>query len=345
MAMQYVTSPLSQRESGLDPSPIPAGLRYPRSGRSCNESENPSVLPTLDGKGVEALAFPEGFRRMLRLSAGAMGIAALSMPGSSALDLEVGIRLDLPMSEVVLSIPPAPGMYFTVQSSDLVYGFEPVAMNLGWEPVDWRIPLMPPSPVMTFRFVSNSVYAPMDTDGDGMDDIWELENGLDPLDASDAHQFSDASGVTNLQRYRLTGRDVFIQDSAGREMSVFNYQAPSAPFEAISREVSLFRGAHMPESDIQDVPGREVSIFNFGTSLTSVEAISGELSVYVGEILPQTEIEDIAGRELTVFNFGSNPGGNVGAEGREASVFNFGEPSAPLEGISREVSILNNIEL
>ena len=45
-----------------------------------------------------------------------------------------------------------------------------------------------------------------DSDGDGMHDSWERDNGLDPLDGSDAGQDADGDGVSNLDEY-LAGTD------------------------------------------------------------------------------------------------------------------------------------------
>ena len=50
-----------------------------------------------------------------------------------------------------------------------------------------------------FRYLLN-VAAPVDTDGDGMPDKWEQENGLDPNDPSDGAK-ATASGFTNLEIY------------------------------------------------------------------------------------------------------------------------------------------------
>jgi len=41
----------------------------------------------------------------------------------------------------------------------------------------------------------------LDTDGDGTPDTWETENGLDPLDATDASLDPDNDGPTNLEEY------------------------------------------------------------------------------------------------------------------------------------------------
>jgi hypothetical protein len=44
--------------------------------------------------------------------------------------------------------------------------------------------------------------ADTDDDGDSMPDIWEADNGLDPLDPSDAAADPDSDGRSNLQEYR-----------------------------------------------------------------------------------------------------------------------------------------------
>jgi len=53
----------------------------------------------------------------------------------------------------------------------------------------------------------------VDDDNDGMDDAFELQYGLDPLDPSDASIDSDADGTTNLQEYQQ-GTDPFVADAA-----------------------------------------------------------------------------------------------------------------------------------
>jgi len=45
------------------------------------------------------------------------------------------------------------------------------------------------------------IVADQDTDGDGIPDEWELDNGLDPSDPSDAYADFDGDGLTNIQEY------------------------------------------------------------------------------------------------------------------------------------------------
>src|ERR1051325_10647887 len=48
----------------------------------------------------------------------------------------------------------------------------------------------------------NAIETPVDTDGDGMPDIWEEDHGLNKL-VNDASLDPDNDGLTNLQEYKM----------------------------------------------------------------------------------------------------------------------------------------------
>ena len=59
-----------------------------------------------------------------------------------------------------------------------------------------------------------SSFATLDSDGDGMPDAYEIANGLNPYDPSDANIDSDNDGLTNLQEY-LLGTNPRVADTDG----------------------------------------------------------------------------------------------------------------------------------
>lgn len=54
----------------------------------------------------------------------------------------------------------------------------------------------------------------LDSDGDGMPDVYEVANGLNPFDPTDAAQDPDNDGLTNLQEYQL-GTNPRVADTDG----------------------------------------------------------------------------------------------------------------------------------
>lgn len=52
-----------------------------------------------------------------------------------------------------------------------------------------------------------------DSDNDGMPDIFEISNTLDPFDPSDANLDADQDGLTNLQEFK-TGRNPTLNEGA-----------------------------------------------------------------------------------------------------------------------------------
>ena len=248
--------------------------------------------------------------------------------------------------EYRLTLQADPALYFGFQQTDdLLQAFGNVQMALGVPgPIFGYTPA--PGELRAFlRARGISVSAPEDQDNDYIDDVWELQHAayLDPLDPNDAFQPSpepDAGGRNNLDYYRFKRGIIALKEAITREVSIFNFGAPTsgmeaisretsvfnfgsplAEFEAVSREISVFNGESVPTSDIAEVYSREVSTFNFGSPPANVEAIGREISVFNGESIPTGTIAEVYSREV--------------------STFNFGEPTAAVEAISRELSVLN----
>ena len=233
-----------------------------------------------------------------------------------------------------------PGVYYLLEHSDNLQNWAPADMSLG---IASELDLAPGTTNGFFRAVPYSQFSPIDTDGDGIDDMFELNHPgiLDPLNPHDGSLDPDGNGKTTYQEYlELFGIISFslLQresrewsifnfgsapafDSVSREQSIFNFGSPIATVQADSREVSLYNGQAVPVSDLHQRESREWSVFNFGSPLASAEAISRSVSLYNGQAVPISDLLQV--------------------ESREVSVFNFGSPLATLEAISREVSVLN----
>lgn len=72
-----------------------------------------------------------------------------------------------------------------------------------------------------------STEAPVDTDGDGMPDSWELAHGLNPEDASDGN-LRDENGYTNLEHYlnSIVEHITEAQNEGGVEDGYIEYRDP-----------------------------------------------------------------------------------------------------------------------
>ena len=123
-----------------------------------------------------------------------------------------------------------------------------------------------------------------DDDGDGMADEWELDNGLDPTDPSDAGGDPDMDGVTNLEEFEegtdpnsfdgptaptlvtpiegdevaTSTPDLVVENSWDPQLDLLTYDFEVYEDEAMSALVTLAGGA-VPETEIEttwkvDVP-------------------------------------------------------------------------------------------
>ncbi|MCI0541264.1 MAG: hypothetical protein L0Z50_39190, partial [Verrucomicrobiales bacterium] len=86
-----------------------------------------------------------------------------------------------------------------------------------------------------YRVQQVPISAPLDTDGDGIDDLYELKNRplLDPLDPSDAALDPDRDGKTTLEEYRL-GRNPFAAERPAVPSITYPTNATTASFVMFS---------------------------------------------------------------------------------------------------------------
>ena len=103
-------------------------------------------------------------------------------------------RLDLEANEKV---------YYLLEDSDNLLDFAPMALALGRVAPVMGMPLVPEVRSRFYIIERISVFGPRDTDGDGIDDVFELERPdlLNPLDPTDADMDPDGDGMTNLEDY------------------------------------------------------------------------------------------------------------------------------------------------
>ncbi|MGA2556834.1 MAG: hypothetical protein ABSG04_11245 [Verrucomicrobiota bacterium] len=228
------------------------------------------------------------------------------------------------------------GYYVLESSTDLLAFTTPVLISFSSNAPPYQT--APTNAQGFFLGFDLSLYAPQSSLKDGMDDVFKLDLGLNPLNPNLAGSFSghyDGSGhpLTWLQYYNQNwGRSVTNGNVYARETSVFNFGAPFAKYDALSREVSM----NMLETP--DAVSREISLYNAGEIPPSGDAVSREISVFnTGQAAASYEA---ISRSISVFNTGQ-AAASYEATSRSVSVFNTGQTAASYEAISRELSVQN----
>lgn len=280
-----------------------------------------------------------GSTRLLGRLIGALvsAVGLTTSPGSTIADYEL-----LPNGDLSWTTVENPLIYYVLQTSSDLLSFAAGGIDFGANAPVWEVDLDPTLQPRSFsRIQAVSLFSPLDTDGDFIDDVYELNRPgiLNPLDPSDANLDPDGNGLTHLEEYlralfdingppQVYSREVTAfnfglprEAALSREQTVFNLGEPSAKIEAISKMVSIYNGSGPPTVAFMPVvTSRELTVWNFPEPSAPLEAISKLVSVYNGSGPPT-----VAYLPVVV--------------SREVTLFNLGEPTAPIEAISREVSV------
>lgn len=93
-----------------------------------------------------------------------------------------------------------------------------------------------------------STAAPIDTDGDGIPDTWERENGLDPEDATDGSKITN-DGYTNLEHYINSLVDeIMTAENEGGKLLTGNLEMSDDAVELPPYDPTTDPGLQEPES-------------------------------------------------------------------------------------------------
>lgn len=103
---------------------------------------------------------------------------------------------------VRFDLTPDLGGYYILDESTNLLQFTPRTMLYGGGSNAWSFTVSLADKPQTFwRARRISASTPLDIDGDGIDDLYELSHGINPLDSSDAGLQSGFSDLGLLNRY------------------------------------------------------------------------------------------------------------------------------------------------
>jgi hypothetical protein len=128
--------------------------------------------------------------------------AALLLMGrglTPAQDLVLEHALDPTNGVLTLSLQPNPSAYYTLEWTEDFQTFTRVGMLLGVPGPAWAYSVRLGGNKGFFRVQAHDIFSPLDSDGDGIDDRYELDhaNCLNPLVYADASQPCLVPGMSN----------------------------------------------------------------------------------------------------------------------------------------------------
>ena len=117
-------------------------------------------------------------------------------PRAQALGTITGLRVQ--NGVVTVQFADNPGVYYLLEYSPDLIQWGPADMSLG---IDSILDLETGVTKGFFRAVPYSKYSPLDSDGDGIDDVYELNHAeLDPLDPTDGSNWPPGAGAAPITR-------------------------------------------------------------------------------------------------------------------------------------------------
>lgn len=195
--------------------------------------------------------------------------------------------------------------------------------NDGIADVEDAFPLDPLESVDTdFDGVGNN--ADNDDDGDGIPDTFELNNGLDPLDATDGALDSDSDGLSNYDEFRYgTNINLADTDSDGISDGIDNY-----PLTFNEPAANLYNGQLTVLTDVNGDGVAEIGILNVDTKAGQVllEVLSGKDQSLLNTVIWTDSFDDSTLALHLVPDLNNNGADEVGLFGIQDVTNNEGKP-------------------
>lgn len=262
-------------------------------------------------------------------------LAVLLVGGTAVAQVFPDIAIQKNAAQYRITVGELPDHYFHFQRSTDLRQFSTLEAALGAPAATFDYLPAVGETRGFFRAQAISVWSPSDVDQDGMDDLWELINGLAPVDAADAAAPSTLHpGMTNLEAYRFRFGLTRVTEFYSDETSVFNDTF------ALSTEVSVYRFPNTTGVSVEALSA-ETSVFNFPAATgPAVQVVSAEVSLFNAGVF--TAPMAALSAEFSVFNSAVFSGPTVQALSPEVSVFNSFAITPALQALSVEVSVLKS---